>query len=47
MAAKVATPASAAAPAEPVALPAGVCTCGTTNDPDAVFCKRCGTKLVA
>jgi hypothetical protein len=21
------------------------CTCGTTNDPDAVFCKRCGTKL--
>jgi hypothetical protein len=23
------------------------CTCGTTNDPDAAFCKRCGTKLEA
>jgi hypothetical protein len=22
-----------------------LCTCGTANDPDAVFCKRCGTKL--
>jgi hypothetical protein len=22
-----------------------VCTCGTTNDPDARFCKNCGTKL--
>jgi hypothetical protein len=25
---------------------AGACTCGTANDPDAQFCKRCGTKLV-
>jgi hypothetical protein len=25
---------------------AGLCTCGTANDADAVFCKRCGTKLV-
>jgi hypothetical protein len=24
---------------------AGHCACGTANDPDAVFCKRCGTKL--
>lgn len=23
----------------------GMCTCGTFNDPDAAFCKRCGTKL--
>jgi hypothetical protein len=26
---------------------AGLCGCGTANDPDAHFCKRCGTKLVA
>jgi hypothetical protein len=32
---------------EPEAAVAGVCVCGTVNDPDAVFCKRCGTKLVA
>lgn len=24
----------------------GLCVCGTTNDADAAFCKRCGTKLV-
>ncbi len=23
------------------------CPCGTTNDPDAAFCKRCGTKIEA
>jgi len=23
------------------------CVCGTMNDPDAAFCKRCGTKLEA
>jgi hypothetical protein len=34
-------------PADVPAATAGVCTCGTANDPDAVFCKRCGTKLVA
>jgi hypothetical protein len=25
--------------------PAQTCSCGTTNDPDAMFCKRCGTRL--
>ena len=24
---------------------AGLCVCGTANDADAAFCKRCGTKL--
>ena len=24
-----------------------VCACGTSNDPDAAFCKRCGTRLEA
>jgi hypothetical protein len=39
------------APARPQAKPhAGAaaeptCVCGTANDPDAAFCKRCGTKL--
>jgi hypothetical protein len=37
-------PSATAAPAA-AAPAAGVCACGTTNDPDAVFCKRCGTKL--
>ena len=32
-----------AAPAPP--RPAGLCGCGTQNDADAMFCKRCGTKL--
>ena len=36
----VATPSTAGA-----AL--GVCVCGTGNDSDAVFCKRCGTRLLA
>lgn len=26
--------------------PARLCVCGTANDADAAFCKRCGTKLV-
>ena len=26
---------------------ANTCACGTTNDIDAAFCKRCGTKLEA
>ncbi len=34
-----------ATPAESVTVVAGVCTCGTANDADAMFCKRCGTKL--
>jgi hypothetical protein len=48
----------AAAPAKPEDSPllpahsaqrtatSGTCTCGTANDADAMFCKRCGTKLV-
>jgi hypothetical protein len=49
-------PASAKATAGPPKLseggkvgPAGasaLCACGTSNDPDARFCKNCGTKLV-
>jgi hypothetical protein len=31
---------------EPVAV-SGHCTCGTANDPDARFCKNCGTRLQA
>jgi hypothetical protein len=35
--------ASASEPAQPAA---GTCTaCATANDPDAVFCKKCGTRL--
>ena len=29
------------------AEPDARCACGTVNDPDAAFCKRCGTKLAA
>ena len=29
----------------PPASDPGSCACGTTNDPDAAFCKRCGAKL--
>jgi hypothetical protein len=25
----------------------GACACGTVNDTDAVFCKKCGTRLQA
>ena len=40
--------APAAPPAEVAPAPVpGVCTCGTANDPDALFCKRCGTRLSA
>jgi len=37
------TSASAAKPAEE--RKAGRCACGTDNDPDARFCKSCGTRL--
>jgi hypothetical protein len=41
---RVAAPASTAAtPA--AAVEPGVCACGTANDADAVFCKRCGSRL--
>jgi hypothetical protein len=26
---------------------AAVCACGTSNDPDALFCKKCGARLLA
>jgi hypothetical protein len=51
LAGQSANPAAAAAPVAedaPVADDApGACACGTANDPDAVFCKRCGARLVA
>ena len=31
----------------PASMPPGLCSCGTTNDVDALFCKRCGSKLSA
>ena len=31
----------------PAPVVAGLCTCGTSNDSDAIFCKRCGAKLTA
>jgi hypothetical protein len=31
----------------PASVPSGLCSCGTTNDVDARFCKRCGSKLSA
>jgi hypothetical protein len=36
---------------EPLSAPAevtpGLCSCGTSNDVDALFCKRCGSRLSA
>src|SRR5262245_32185508 len=40
---RVAKPTSPPAPI----VAAGLCTCGTANDADARFCKRCGTRLGA
>jgi len=35
-----------AAPSKPAPRAVGTCaSCGTVNDPDAKFCKHCGTKL--
>ena len=31
----------------PAFVVVGLCTCGTSNDSDAIFCKRCGAKLTA
>jgi len=41
------SPAVVAAPPEAVPAVEGACTCGTINDADAVFCKRCGSRLAA
>jgi hypothetical protein len=41
----VATPITPAAPAEAGPAVEGACACGTINDADAVFCKRCGARL--
>ena len=38
-------PRGAARKTVPAAVPAGACACGTANDVDALFCKRCGSKL--
>jgi hypothetical protein len=43
-AAGVVEPSSEPLPA-PASVPEGLCSCGTTNDVDALFCKRCGSKL--
>jgi hypothetical protein len=39
------TPVTPTTPAEAVPGIEGACTCGTINDADAVFCKRCGSRL--
>jgi hypothetical protein len=44
--ARLVAPAPAPTPAAAAVEPAG-CPCGTVNDADAAFCKRCGNKLVA
>ena len=41
----VVPPVTPATPAEAVPEIEGACTCGTINDADAVFCKRCGSRL--
>ncbi|HET7221346.1 MAG TPA: zinc ribbon domain-containing protein [Vicinamibacterales bacterium] len=46
LAATAGTPASAE-PAAPATAAAATCGCGTANDPDAVFCKKCGSRLSA
>jgi ribosomal protein L40E len=52
-AAKPASAAAAAAPPEKVSAPEktdekpACASCGTRNDPDAVFCKKCGAKQAA
>jgi len=38
--------ASPTPPPLPVSTSATTCVCGTTNDVDAAFCKRCGTRLM-
>lgn len=46
--APLAPPASAPAADEDAPIAAATaCTCGTTNDPDARFCKGCGSRLAA
>jgi len=38
-------PTSSISDVGPGSLDPGQCQCGTRNDPDAAFCKRCGNKL--
>jgi hypothetical protein len=48
LSARLAHPPAVAAPGHASNSPAigdGLCSCGTRNDSDAVFCKRCGVKL--
>ena len=38
-------PSVAPAPENEALEASGSCACGTSNDPDAIFCKRCGSRL--
>lgn len=46
---KQSSPSTAATPGRAASAPtpaaARTCACGTVNDPDAAFCKRCGAKM--
>jgi hypothetical protein len=44
LSARVAAPVATPAPEAPAST--GDCACGTSNDADAIFCKRCGSRLV-
>jgi hypothetical protein len=47
LASRLARDAGRAGESTPSAASAAVCACGTANDADAVFCKKCGTRISA